>query len=109
MQAGETSMGSGPPGPHQAKTITRLVALMASCLAAALVLNGLFTIWSVQNFKRQEQQNGIIVQRKICKTLDLLYREKPPSGDASKNPSRAYEQDLHARFADLRIDLGCVR
>lgn len=75
----------------------RAIALVLVSVLLAVALNAGFTYWAVTTS-----------QRHWCATLDLLYTEKPPPGNAAANPSRAYLQDLHARFADLRTSLGCT-
>jgi hypothetical protein len=44
---------------------------------------------------------------KWCATIDLLDAQRPPSGNAAANPSRAYEQRIGADFHRLRSQLGC--
>lgn len=81
----------GRPSPGRA------IALAVASILLALALNAGFTLWAVETS-----------QHHWCATLNLLYTEKPPPGNAAANPSRAYLQDLHARFADLRSNLGCA-
>ncbi len=81
----------GSPGPGRA------IAVAIVSVVLAVSLNAGFTLWAVQTS-----------QRHWCATLDLLYTEKPPPGNPAANPSRAYLQDLHARFSDLRDSLGCA-
>ena len=75
----------------------RAIALAVASILLALALTAGFTYWAVTTS-----------QHHWCATLNLLYTEKPPPGPAASNPSRAYLQDLHARFADLRSSLGCA-
>ena len=55
----------------------------------------------------QQRQQGAVIGRKLCATLDDLRSLQPPSGNPASNPSRAYEQGLHARLSQLGTDLGC--
>ena len=66
----------------------------------SFLLAGAALVLSIRQVSKSDHQ--------WCATLDLLYPEKPPAGNAAANPSRAYLQDLHARFADLRSSLGCA-
>jgi hypothetical protein len=61
----------------------------------------------VQQFKSEQQRQGEIAVQRICTTLGELAALKPPVGDAKSNPSRAYEQKLHATLDGLAPDLGC--
>ena len=72
-------------------------AILTICLLAFLGVNAGFTVWLLNSN-----------DHKWCATLNLLYAQKPPPGNPAKNPSRAFDQDLHARFAQLRDDLGCA-
>ena len=54
-----------------------------------------------------QQQAGQLVERKLCATLGKLAVLKPPPGNPAANPSRAYEQELHATLDQLGPDLGC--
>jgi hypothetical protein len=52
-------------------------------------------------------RQGEVIERKICATLRSLTALKPPAGDPVKNPSRAFDQRLHATLGQLAPDLGC--
>ena len=54
-----------------------------------------------------QQQAGAILGEKLCTTFGRLAALKPPSGSPAKNPSRAFEQSLHATLDELGTDLGC--
>jgi hypothetical protein len=43
----------------------------------------------------------------LCLTFGDLGALKPPPGDPAKNPSRAYDDKLHATLIQLGTDLGC--
>ena len=63
---------------------------------------------AAQQHERQLQQEaGVILSRKLCVTFGALAALKPPSGNPKANPSRAYEQELHATLDQLGTDLGC--
>lgn len=68
-------------------------------LALCLILFPAFTVgyvaWS------QAENN-----HKFCGVVDAALVPAPPRGDASANPSRAYEQNLHASFVGLKGRLG---
>ena len=54
-----------------------------------------------------QQQQGQVIGRKLCQTLDSLAALTPPGGSPESNPSRAYEQNLHAVLDRLAPDIGC--
>ena len=54
-----------------------------------------------------QQRASVAVEDKLCSTFGKLAALEPPSGSPAHNPSRAFEQDLHARLVELGIDLGC--
>lgn len=56
-----------------------------------------------------QREAGAVLGRKLCNTFGALAVLKPPPGDPVKNPSRAYEQQLHATLDQLGVDLGCPR
>jgi hypothetical protein len=91
-----------PPGPGRA------VALAVASIVVAVGLNAGFTYWSVQNSRQAERQAGISVERKICTTLAQLAALKPPAGNPRVNPSRAFDDRMHATLAQLGPDLGCT-
>jgi len=94
---------------------------LVSLFAVAALLSGLNLLWtahevhasqaaiqaSQQREQASQQQAGAVIGRKLCTTLDRLAALKPPPGPASQNPSRAYEQELHATLAQLGPDIGC--
>lgn len=83
-----------------------LVFLFA--LAVVLAACGLFwTVRAVNASRAAQQSQGRAVERKLCTTFARLAALKPPPGDASRNPSRAYEQELHVTLDELGTDLGC--
>jgi hypothetical protein len=86
-------------------------------LALLLLVGGgnLLASWlevhSAQAAQRREvaaqQHQGMLAEHKICTTLGRLAADKPPPGDPATNPSRAYDQSLHATLDELGPDLGC--
>jgi hypothetical protein len=86
-------------------------------LALVLVVGGgnLWASWlevhSAQAAQRREvaaqRQQGRVTERKLCTTMQRLAALKPPPGSAAANPSRAYDQSLHATLDQLGPDLGC--
>ena len=68
-------------------------------------------VQSAQAAQQREQaaqrRAGEVVEHKICTTLDQMAALNPPAGDPQANPSRAYEQRLHAVLDGLGPDLGC--
>jgi hypothetical protein len=87
--------------------------------ALAFLLGGFNLFWSshlsssAQAAQRQQQleqrRAGVLVEVKLCTTLDKLAALQPPPGNPRKNPSRAYLQDEHTTLAQLGTDIGCKR
>ena len=48
-----------------------------------------------------------MVEQRLCTTLGRLAALAPPRGPPAQNPSRAYEQALHATLDELGPDIGC--
>lgn len=60
-----------------------------------------------QQEQASQERAGRAIERKLCTTLGKLSALQPPAGNASANPSRAFEQELHATLDQLAPDLGC--
>jgi hypothetical protein len=89
-----------------------LVALVLIVGAANLVATRLYVDgYKTTQARQQAEQRaaGIIVEQKLCATLDAIAALKPPPGSAAANPSRAFEQNLHTVLDKLGPDLGCRR
>jgi len=89
-------------------------AQMAAGLVLVLVLvmggaNLLATVLYVHDYQAGQKQQGQLLEQRLCSTLNTLAALKPPPGDPSTNPSRAYDQQLHATLAQLSPDLGCSK
>ena len=54
-----------------------------------------------------QRRAGEAVEHKICTTMAQLAALKPPPGNPDTNPSRAFDQSLHATLDGLGPDLGC--
>lgn len=50
---------------------------------------------------------GAAVEAKICTDVVTMSALKPPTGAASSNPSRAYEQAEHRAWRGLVVAIGC--
>lgn len=87
-------------------TARAVVALFVlSALLSALAFAGLVHYIGTQRAAQQAQ--GEIVERKLCTTLDGIAALRPPAGNPATNPSRAFDQHLHAKLGQLGTDLGC--
>lgn len=101
----------GERGEQGASRLPRRLAyslLVLFVIAAGFGVISLF--WQVHetNANRAAQQRiGQVTERKLCTTLDALAALQPPAGSPASNPSRAYEQSLHATLAQLGPDIGC--
>jgi hypothetical protein len=54
-----------------------------------------------------QKRQGKIIDAKICTTMARLAALRPPAGSPSRNPSRAFDDNLHATLDELGPDLGC--
>ena len=54
-----------------------------------------------------QQQAGVMIGEKLCTTFGKLAALKPPAGNPKTNPSRAFDDNLHATLDELGTDLGC--
>lgn len=110
----------GMPGTMFNRSIARSVVFLF-LLAVSLSVVCLFWISHAENSaqaalkrleqkqQQEQQQAGALVVQKLCATLGKLAALKPPAGSAVNNPSRAYEQHLHATLDGLGPDIGCPR
>jgi hypothetical protein len=61
--------------------------------------------------QRREQaaarRTGEIVEQRICLTMHKLAALTPPAGNPARNPSRAFDDELHATLDQLGPDIGC--
>jgi len=81
-------------------------------LAALLASNGVTYLASVNYYHREQaaqQRQGAVLEAKLCTTLGRLAALAPPPGSPQANPSRSYDQQLHAVLAQLGPDVGCER
>ncbi len=68
----------------------------------------LWASWDeVHSSQAAQQRQGQAVETKLCSTFGKLAALQPPAGNPASNPSRAYEDRLHATLDDLGTDLGC--
>jgi hypothetical protein len=79
-------------------------------LILVLIMGGanlLATYFYVKDSQASAKRQGFVVEQKICSTLNALAKLTPPPGNPKTNPSRAYDQQLHATLDGLGPDLGC--
>ena len=96
-----------PRGTVLARRTLRSVAILVLLALLVAGVNVLWTAHAVRSFQSSQQRQGELVEQKLCTTLDRLTALKPPPGPAKANPSRAYEQEMHATLDELGPDLGC--
>lgn len=82
----------------------------AALAVLVLALFGCCLFWighevRVQSAARARQ--GVVIERRLCSTLDRLAALRPPAGDPAVNPARGYDQELHSTLAQLGPDVGC--
>ena len=100
---GEQGRRGEPLSPALRRSLVYLFAL--AVVLAALALVAVFHEQAASQAAQQRQ--GELVERKLCTTLDRLTRLQPPPGNPAANPSRAFDQKLHATLGQLGPDLGC--
>lgn len=83
--------------------------IAVAVIMTLLLLDFLFTARYVNSTQQAQQRQGRLVEHSICTTLGKLAALKPPAGNPATNPSRAYEDSLHATLDQLGPDLGCRR
>lgn len=71
--------------------------------------NLLATYLEVHDSQATAKKAGIAVELKICTTMDNLAALQPPPGNPATNPSREFDDRLHATLDQLGADLGCGR
>jgi hypothetical protein len=91
-----------------ARTARAIVALFLLAFVTA-GLSLLLTARYVNAQQAAQRRQGQVAVHAICTTLGRLAALTPPPGAAKANPSRAYEQELHATLDQLGPDLGCGR
>ena len=96
------------------RSITVSMAGMVLTVVFLLLVNAALTVSLVLFFKgqidaehAQSIHQGAKIEHSICVTMASLAALQPPSGSAEDNPSRAYEQKLHATLAEIGPDLEC--
>jgi hypothetical protein len=70
----------------------------------------------VHSFKEQLHAQQVAEQKaaakeigELCDTFGKVALLQPPAGNPKTNPSRAFDQNLHADLAGVNPDLGCSR
>lgn len=96
------------------KSMVRLGVLIGACFILLIVLTASFIVTKIgqdqfNQLQRNQQRQGVLIEGKLCSTLNELRDLKPPalSGNPSTNPSRVYLRELHGRLAQLSVDVGC--
>ncbi len=85
---------------------------LALCALVVLTLivgaGNLLASWDeVHASQAAQKRQGQAVETKLCATFGKLGALKPPPGSPAHNPSRAFEQSLHATLVELGTDVGC--
>lgn len=89
------------------RSVRRALVFMFA-LAVVLAASALFWInHAVHDNQAAQQRQGQVIERKLCLTFVKLAALKPPAGNPKTNPSRAFDDNLHATLDDLGTDLGC--
>lgn len=97
----------GQRGEQLSRPLRRALVWLFLLAVALSVTSILISVHYVQSTQAAQQQQGQLVERKLCTTLGRLAVLQPPAGDPASNPSRAYLQGLHSTLSELGPDLGC--
>jgi hypothetical protein len=98
----------GEQGTTGLSAPVRRALVFMFALAVVLAAFGLFWInHAVHDSQAAQQRQGQMIEQKLCATFGKLAALKPPAGSAARNPSRAYEAELHVTLVELGTDLGC--
>lgn len=99
---------------RKSRSLYGFISRLVSVLMLAVVLNAAVTVGIVAYFRSQiyetnhrQQQQGLLVEDRLCVSLDKLAALKPPSGNPDTNPSRAFEQEQHKILSELGPDIHC--
>jgi hypothetical protein len=95
-------------------TLQRAIGIL---LALVFLVGGgnLWASWDeVHTFKQQlhaqrvaEQKAAAKEVRELCATFGKVAELKPPAGNPKDNPSRAFDQKMHADLSGVVPDLKC--
>lgn len=86
-----------------------LIGTLTSLSAVVLLVAAIGgSYWLNHETQIAQQKQGLVIEYRLCRTLDALAGLAPPPGSALTNPSRAYEQQEHVILAELKPDLGCT-
>lgn len=111
MNQEENTPGSRSQSPLDTVRISkgaRRGAILLLILVLVMGGGALISSWlEYHHFATTQEEQGRMVEVKLCATLDKLAALKPPAGPAGTNPSRAYEQELSMTLAQLKPDIGC--
>jgi hypothetical protein len=96
----------------QSRRLWRVLWLDIVLTVLVTALAGALTVVALQAHDATDraaaaQRAGQVVGQRICSTFGKLAALQPPHGDRQANPSRAYEQDLHAILDEIGADLKC--
>ena len=96
-----------PRGTVLTRSALRSVAILVLLSLLVTGANLLFTAHEVNASRTTQQRQGQLVEQKLCSTLGKLAALRPPAGNPKTNPSRAFEDNLHATLDGLGPDIGC--
>jgi hypothetical protein len=101
----------GKRGEQGAAGLSRRVRrALVFMFAVAFILAGSGLVWQaieVGAQRAEQQHQGQVIEEKLCSTIGGIAELKPPPGNPATNPSRAFDQALHAKLAELGPDIGC--
>jgi hypothetical protein len=103
---------AGTPGISQGSK-RAIIALLVLVLVVGA--GNLWASWDeVHSFKQQLHAQQVTEQKtaareigELCATFGKVALLKPPAGNPKTNPSRAFDQSVHADLAEVNPDLKC--
>jgi len=108
---------AGLPVPRGTVLTRRTLRSVAILVLLGLLVTGANLLWTARQENAfqaaqhaqtaAQQRQGALIEEKLCQTLGRLAALKPPPGNPGSNPSRAFEDHLHATLDQLGPDIGC--
>lgn len=99
-----------PPGQRRAIVYLSMVELVLIAVAYFAISHQADVSQAAQQRTQQAAQRaGEEIEQKLCSIFGGIAALKPPPGNPATNPSRAYDQHLHVKLAEVGPALECPR
>ena len=96
------------------RSMVRIGILVGFCFVMLVALTASFIVTKIgqdrfDSIQQTQRSQGLMIEQKLCTTLNSLKDLQPPPGNPVSNPSRAYLQEQHDKLAQLSVDVGCKK